>query len=165
MEDTEKVQLLNPFFASVFTCKAGPQASQSLDIREKAWRKEELPLFEDSHVRNHLSKLNTHKCLPPDGMHPRVLKELADIIAKPLSIICERSLRTGEMPEDRRKANITPVLKKGKKDDLVNYRPLSLTSVPRKAMEQLTLEVISKQVEEKKFIRSRQHGFRRGNHA
>jgi len=35
-EDTEKVQLLNAFIASVFTAKAGPQASQSLDVREEA---------------------------------------------------------------------------------------------------------------------------------
>jgi len=35
MEDTEKVDLLNDFFASVFTSKASPQASQSLEVREK----------------------------------------------------------------------------------------------------------------------------------
>jgi len=45
-----------------------------------------------------------------------VLKELADVIAIPLSIILERSWRSGEVPEDRRKANVTPVFKKGKKE-------------------------------------------------
>jgi len=66
------------------------------------------------------------------------------------------------VPEDWRKDNVTPVSTKGKKEDLGNYRPVSLTSVPGKVMEQLILDVISKQVEEKKVIRSSQHGFTKG---
>jgi len=81
-------------------------------------------------VRDHLSNLDTHKSMDPDGMHPRVLRELVDVIAEPLSIIFERSWRTGEVPEDWRKATVTPVFKKGKKEDPGNYRPVNLTSIP-----------------------------------
>ena len=91
-----------------------------------------------------------------------VLSELADVIAEPLSIIFERSWRTGEVPKDWRRANVMPVFKKGKKEDPGNYRPVSLTSIPGKMMEQLILEVIIKQVMEKKVIRSSQHGFTKG---
>ncbi|GAB0205476.1 mitochondrial enolase superfamily member 1 [Grus japonensis] len=120
--------------------------------KKKVWRKEDFALVEEDQVKDHLGKLNTHKSMGPDGMHPRVLRELADVVAVPLSIIFERSWRTGEVPEDWRKANVTPVFKKGKKDDPGNYRPVSLTSVPGKVMEQLILEVISKHVEDKKVI-------------
>jgi len=161
IEDTRQ-QLLNAFFASVFTTKAGPQAYQFLEVREEAWRKEDLPLAEEDQVRGHLSKLDTDKSMGPDGMHPRVLRELADIIAEPLSISFERSWRTGEVPEDWRKANVSPIFKKGKKEDPGNYRPVSLASIPGKVMEQLILEVIIKQVEEKKVVRSSQHGFTKG---
>jgi len=68
----------------------------------------------------------------------------------------ERCLRTG------RKANVTPIFKKDNKEDPANYRPVSLTSIPGRVMEQLILEVIIKQVEEKKVIRSSQHGFTKG---
>jgi len=113
-------------------------------------------VVEEDQVRDHLSKLETHKSMAPNGMHPQVLRELA------LSTIFERSWRTGEEPEDWRKASVTPVFKKGKKEDPGNYRPVSLTSIPGKVMEQLILEVILKQVEEKKVIRSSQHGFTKG---
>jgi len=65
--------------------------------------------------------------------------------------------------EDLRKANVIPVFKKGKKEDSRSYRPVSLTSIPGKMMEQLILDIISKQVEEKKVIRSSQHGFTKGS--
>ncbi|GAB0179576.1 mitochondrial enolase superfamily member 1 [Grus japonensis] len=75
---------------------------------------------------------------------------------------CSRSWRTGQVPEDWKKASVTLVFKKGKKEDPGNYRPVSLTSIPEKVMEQLILKVISKPVEEKKVIRSGQHGFTKG---
>ncbi|GAB0186867.1 mitochondrial enolase superfamily member 1 [Grus japonensis] len=96
------------------------------------------------------------------GCAHKVLRELTDVIAKPLSIIFERSWRTEALPEDWKKTNVTPVFKKGKEEDPGNYRPVSLTSIPGKVMEQLILDVISKHVEEKKVIRSDQRGFTKG---
>ena len=99
-------------------------------VREEAWRKEDPPLVEKDCVREHLSKLDTHKSVGPHGMHPQVLRELADVIAEPLSIIFERSWRTAEVLEDWRKASVTAVFKKGKKEDPGNYKLVSLTSIP-----------------------------------
>ncbi|GAB0204057.1 hypothetical protein GRJ2_002871300 [Grus japonensis] len=127
--DTEKAELVNAAFASVFTAKASPQENQTLKVGEKVWRKEDLPLVGENWVREHLGNLDIHKSMGPDGMHPHVLRELADVIAKPLSIIFERSRRTGEVPEDWRKADVTLVFKK---EDPGNDRPVSLTSIPGK---------------------------------
>jgi len=141
-EDAEKAELLNAFFASFFSAKVGPQEYQALEAREEAYTEDDFPLVEEDCMRDCLKNLDAHKSMGPNGMHPRVLRELTNVIAESFSIIFERSWRTGEVPEDWRKANVTPVFKKGKKEDPGNYRPVSLTSIPGKVMEQLMLEVI-----------------------
>ncbi|KAK4819033.1 hypothetical protein QYF61_024398 [Mycteria americana] len=74
----------------------------------------------------------------------------------------EQSWLTGEVPADWRLANVTPIFKKGRKEDPGNYRPVSLTSVPGKLMEQIILSAITRHVENNQGIRPSQHGFRKG---
>lgn len=63
-----------------------------------------------------------------------MLKELAELAAKVLSIIFQRSWGTGQVHEDRflQKANVTPAFQEGRKVSLGNYKPLSLSSVREK---------------------------------
>ena len=102
----------------------------------------------------------------PDEIHshPRVLRELAQVIAELLSIIYQHSLLTGEVPEDWRLASVTPIYKKDCREHLGNYRPVSLTSVPGKIIcwEQIVLREITRHVQDKRGIRPSQHGFTKG---
>lgn len=90
----------------------------------------ERSLVEKDLVREHLIKLDKHRSTGLDGLSPWVLRDLAEVIFKLPSIIYERSWRVGEVPEDWRKVNITAVFRRGKKEELGNYRqavsPLSL---------------------------------------
>jgi len=56
-----------------------------------------------------------------------VLRELHEVIASSLLIIFERSWQLGEVPADWRKANVSPIFKKGKKKDSGNYMLASFT--------------------------------------
>ena len=98
--------------------------------------------------------------LGPDNLHPKVLIECADVLAKPLYEICRESLDSGNLPEIWKLAHVTPIYKKDKKNDPLNYRPISLTSVPCKIMERVLRDKIVQQLEVNNLLSLHQHGFR-----
>ncbi|KFQ08499.1 hypothetical protein N329_01268, partial [Haliaeetus albicilla] len=108
----------------------------------------EAPIIQGEMVSDLLHHLDTHKSMGPDRIHPRVLRELAEVFTKTLSIIHQQSWLTGEVPVDWRLGNVMPINKKGWKKDLGNYRPVSLTSVPGKAIEQIILGAITQHVQD-----------------
>jgi len=46
--------------------------------------------MEQDQFRDCLNKLDIHKSMGPNGMHPQVLRELADVVVRPLPITFER---------------------------------------------------------------------------
>lgn len=88
----------------------------------------------------------------PDGIHPRIFKELADSFAKPQLMIFRLPWETGTVPADWKLANIVLIVKKDKKEGLGNYRPVILTSVPGKIMEKVVLGSIEKHLENNEVI-------------
>ena len=84
---------------------------------------------------NALKSLNINKSPGPDGIHPRLLKELADILSTPLTTFFNRSLVEGKIPTAWKKAEVRPIFKKGSKTSPGNYRPVSLTSIVCKLYE------------------------------
>ena len=63
-------------------------------------------------VRDYLYQLKVPKSMGPYGIHLRVLKELADVTAAPLSIICQRSWESGEVPTNWNPASVIPIYRK-----------------------------------------------------
>ncbi|GAB0179804.1 mitochondrial enolase superfamily member 1 [Grus japonensis] len=97
-----------------------------------------------------------------DGIHPGVLRDLVEVLTKPLSIIYQQSWITREVPVDWKLANVMSIHKKGQKEDPGNYRPVTLTLVLGKVMEQIILITIMQHVQDNQVIRPSQHGFMKG---
>jgi hypothetical protein len=76
-------------------------------------------------------------------MHPKFLYETSKSISTPLAHIFNISMHTGKLPDNWKKANVTPLHKKGPKNLVENYRPISLTSIVCKTMEKFIRNIIN----------------------
>ncbi|PKU49133.1 rna-directed dna polymerase from mobile element jockey-like [Limosa lapponica baueri] len=81
----DNAEVLNGFFASVFTGKCSSRTTQVTEDKGRDWENEDPPTIGQGQVRDHLRNLKVHKSMGPDKIHPQVLKEPADEVAKTLS--------------------------------------------------------------------------------
>ena len=156
-ETSEKSNALNRQFQSVITSETSKLPPNSLENKFH-------PTMPDIHITQKgfeklLMNLNPNKATGPDSLSPRILKELSSQIAPILTKIFQMFLETDGIPEDWRKANVSPIFKKGEKYNPANYRPVLLTCICSKLMEHILVSNIMTHLEEHDIL-YRQHGFR-----
>ena len=86
----------------------------------------------------------------------------AEEVCHAFTIILHKSLDQGEISEDRRIANVSPIFKEGSRGKASNYRPVSLTSQVSKIYESILRDAIMEHLVKNQLIRQSQHGFLRG---
>jgi hypothetical protein len=117
---------LNEFFAGVFCREDGPvPAADPMECQSKL----DGVKITESKVIEKIRNLRPSSAAGPDNIGPGLLQNLVEEVAQALRIIFQRSVDEGEVPEDWRTANVTPIFKKRAKSDPGNCRPVSLTSV------------------------------------
>ena len=96
--------------------------------------------------------LNPHKATGPDNFLTRLLKDFTPEISPALTLIFLASLHQGTTPDDWKKANITPIFKKGDCSSQANYQPISLTSVCSNVMEHIIHSQIIQHLDTHKIL-------------
>jgi len=109
-----------------------------------------------------LGNLKIDKSPGLDHLHPRVLFETREVLAYPLCLIYKKCLSLGMLPSDWKLAEVTAIYKKGPKSDRGNYRPVSLTSVCCKILEQLIRDHMMAHLLGNGLISNKQYGFING---
>ena len=159
--DKEKVEVVSDFFKSVYTIEGDsevpifiPNTNKNLDLSHINISKNDVFLS--------LKSLNTNKSSGPDGVHPRILSELAYELSTPVHKIFVRSLKEGKIPKMWKEQEVKPIYKKGKKSSPGNYRPVSLTCLLCKVLEGFVRTALYKHLVDNDLLSVDQFGFCKG---
>lgn len=155
--DKDKADELNSFFGSVFTKNESDELPEFLsDVGSSV-----CDIFVPVHkVKSMLKSLNISKSTGPDEFHPRFLKETADNIAYPVTVLFNKSIQEGRLPHEWKLANVTCIFKSGDKTQASNYRPISITSILCRMLENIIKSVIMDHCNDNHVFSDSQYGFR-----
>ena len=104
--------------------------------------------------------------LPPksscgcDGISSKLLKVIAPVIIKPLTLLINQVLNTGTFPDKLEIAKVTPIFKKCDPSLFENYRPNSLLPAISKVLVKIIALQLSSYFEKNKLLFDNQYGFR-----
>ena len=115
LSDIEEAEVLSECFASVFTGGQASRVCQDCEPLSERMGSGFCPTVTVEQVGVLLVKWSVLKSMGPDDIYPRVLKEMAGEVAKPLCIVFEKSWLSGEVPGDWKKGNVIPFLRKGER--------------------------------------------------
>ena len=156
-DDKEKASAFNNFFAGAAQLDDTNAELPVLDHYDG-------PILEDitvtrQDVMDQLIALDTSKAYGPDGLSPKLLKEGRLAIAPVLCKLYNKSLHACSVPHLWKRANVIPIHKKGKRELMNNYRPVSLISSGAKIFEKIVFKYIFNHFKDNFLISLWQSGF------
>lgn len=155
--DKEKADTLSAFFSSVFTVESNDNYP-NLDDPDIEHTMPALIITEEM-VQKRLHELNISKSPGPDGIHPRILHDLSEVLCKPVKLIFEHCISTSTLPDEWREGCITAIFKKGSRKSASNYRPVSLTCILCKQLETFVRDHVVDHMRKNSLFSNKQFGF------
>ena len=120
--------------------------------------------IESRFVLKLLKNVEVNKAVDMDIVPGRFLKDGADILAIPVTQICNLSIKLSHFPNNCKLAKLKPLYKKGSKTDPKNFRPISLLPIVSKIIEKIIHDQTMEYLTDNKILYRYQSGFRK-NHS
>ena len=119
-----------------------------------------LTLTSQEEVFRIIRNIDISKAAGIDHLSGKILKDRAEILAKPLSVICNLSITSRAFPNACKVAKLRPIFKKSKKTDPSNYRPISLLPLILKVLERVIHDQTNTFLKGNNLLYNYQSGFR-----
>ena len=157
----EKAKHFNDFFSQ--QCKPIINSSilPSLNVLTDE-RIDHITILSDE-ITSLIRNLNPDKATGSDGIYGQMLLLCDNSVVLPLKIIFQNILMTSIYPDMWKLANVTPIFKKGDKQLIKNYRPISLPPICGKIFEKIIFNNLYSYLNTNNLITKNQSGFRPGD--
>ena len=117
----------------------------------------------EAFVKCLLRNLKRTKAVGLDDIPGRLLVDSAEVVAKPICAIINLSLKSGVVPTEWKAARVIPLFKKGKREDMDNYRPISILPAVSKVLERAVHHQLYAYLQRHKILSPFQCGFRKSH--
>ena len=157
---TRKADIVNKFvshFSNISLSSGSAPLPCNLPLSQSTFK---FSTITEDQVLKKIFHLNMKKATGPDLISARLLRMVAPAVSQSLTSLFNASLQAGQVPSEWKEANVTPVPKAGDKDDINNYRPISVIPTIAKCFESLVHDQLYKYMETNKLLDPSQSGFR-----
>lgn len=158
MEVIKNPKLVSEFFNDYFTINSDSVTNDNDSLNHFL----NMPLMDKSDLLSLIDSLKSKKSSGWDEISMFLLKKCKYELSDPLLHLINSVLLEGVFPDALKLSIIKPLYKKGRRDKVNNYRPVSLTSTFSKLIEKVIQINLTNYYEQNQILNDFQHGFRRG---
>ena len=115
--------------------------------------------FMKDDIKKIICKLDPDKAHGHDKISIHMLQMSGEAVIEPLFRIFKNCLKSGIFPDDWKKGNIVPIFKKGDKQNLKSYRPVSLLPTCSKIFKRIIYDNMLKYLLDNNLISPKKSGF------
>lgn len=166
----ESIKFINDYFATIGS-KLADQSFKLTNISQEKLTQNfktnnttlnSLVFLEadESETRETINSLKNTRSTGWDGISSIFIKRYVDLLVTPITHLCNLCLQSGKFPRSLKESVVVPIFKSGRKDDIANYRPISLLPSLAKIIEKMINNRLVAFLEKNNVFSNNQFGFR-----